>query len=148
MTGRECRVRTDRWRAVVRWAFGVVVVLTVTTASQKETLAIGDIGPITSTLYVRRESDKKILLTDLAAPVPLLRSPETQLAVIEDTADRRTIIRSHLDQVEVGLARQFQRLRGRHDAELLPVGADQAHGADADLFIDPLIAVDCQCPFK
>ena len=43
------------------------VVLTVTAGSQKETVAIGDIGPITSTLYVRRDSDKKILLTDLAA---------------------------------------------------------------------------------
>jgi hypothetical protein len=43
------------------------VVLTVTAGSRKETVSIGDSGPISSTLYAMRDSDKKVLLTDLAA---------------------------------------------------------------------------------
>ncbi|MGH7232797.1 MAG: DUF4340 domain-containing protein, partial [Nitrospiraceae bacterium] len=42
------------------------VVLTVTTDSGRETLSLGDSGPISSTLYAMRASDRKILLTDLA----------------------------------------------------------------------------------
>jgi hypothetical protein len=43
------------------------VTVTITAGSRKERIAIGDIGPISSTLYVMRDSDKKVLLTDLAA---------------------------------------------------------------------------------
>jgi hypothetical protein len=42
------------------------VVLTVATANGQETLSLGDSGPISSTLYAMRASDRKILLTDLA----------------------------------------------------------------------------------
>ncbi len=42
------------------------VVVTVTTASRRETLSLGDSGPITSTLYALRGSDRTILLTTLA----------------------------------------------------------------------------------
>jgi hypothetical protein len=41
-------------------------VLTVTAGSRKETLSLGDSGPISSTLYAMRASDPKILLTTLA----------------------------------------------------------------------------------
>lgn len=41
-------------------------VLTVTTGQRQETLSIGDNGPISSTLYAMRASDKKVLLTNLA----------------------------------------------------------------------------------
>src|SRR5262249_46399595 len=37
------------------------------------------------------------------------------------------------------LAGQFHGLGGGHDAELFAVGADQAHGTDADLLVDPLV---------
>lgn len=40
--------------------------LTLTADSQQETVSIGDSGPISSTLYAMRASDKKILLTDLS----------------------------------------------------------------------------------
>lgn len=40
--------------------------LTLTAGSQHETVSIGDSGPISSTLYAMRASDKKILLTDLS----------------------------------------------------------------------------------
>lgn len=43
------------------------VVLVLTAGSRREALSLGDIGPISSTLYAMRESDRKILLTDLAA---------------------------------------------------------------------------------
>lgn len=42
------------------------VVLTITADSQSETLSLGDSGPITSTLYALRGSDRNVLLTDLA----------------------------------------------------------------------------------
>ncbi len=41
------------------------MVLTVTTDTGQETLSLGDSGPISSTLYAMRGSDRKILLTDL-----------------------------------------------------------------------------------
>ena len=42
------------------------VVLTVAAGLRRETLSLGDSGPISSTLYAMRASDRKILLTDLA----------------------------------------------------------------------------------
>ncbi len=42
-------------------------VVTVEAGDKKETFSIGDGGPISSTLYVLRGSDKHVLLTDLAA---------------------------------------------------------------------------------
>jgi len=50
------------------------VVLTVAADGKHETLAIGDPGPISSTLYAMRDSDKKILLTNLAAKDVLNKS--------------------------------------------------------------------------
>src|SRR5262249_1123150 len=62
-----------------------------------------------------------------------------ELAVVHDLADRRPLLGGHLDQVELCLAGHLQGLRGRDDAELFAVGADQPHGADADLLVDPLV---------
>ncbi len=42
------------------------VTITVTTEDDAETLALGDTGPLSSTLYAQRESDGNILLTTLA----------------------------------------------------------------------------------
>jgi hypothetical protein len=41
-------------------------VVTVSAGTQKETIFVGDAGPLSSTLYVLRESDQSVLLTDLA----------------------------------------------------------------------------------
>src|SRR5262249_30845892 len=70
------------------------------------------------------------------ALLALLRILETQLAVVEDAADRRPLIRRHLDQVEVGLPGTLQGLCGRHDVQLFPIGANQAYGGDANLLVD------------
>ncbi len=42
------------------------VVIAVKTDTQEETLSIGDLGPISSTLYAMRGTDKRVLLTNLA----------------------------------------------------------------------------------
>ena len=43
-----------------------VTTITVAAGAARETFSIGDSGPLTSTLYVLRESDRKVLLTTLA----------------------------------------------------------------------------------
>ena len=43
-----------------------VTTITVATGAARETFSIGDSGPLSSTLYVLRESDRKVLLTNLA----------------------------------------------------------------------------------
>jgi hypothetical protein len=43
-----------------------VTTVTITAGAAKETLSIGDSGPLSSTLYVLRESDHALLLTDMA----------------------------------------------------------------------------------
>jgi hypothetical protein len=43
-----------------------VTTITVIAGAARETFSIGDSGPLTSTLYVLRESDRKVLLTNLA----------------------------------------------------------------------------------
>lgn len=42
-----------------------VTTITVAAGAARETFSIGDSGPLTSTLYVLRESDRKVLLTNL-----------------------------------------------------------------------------------
>jgi hypothetical protein len=43
-----------------------VTTVTVAAGAARETFSIGDSGPLSSTLYVLRESDRKVLLTNLA----------------------------------------------------------------------------------
>jgi hypothetical protein len=43
-----------------------VTTLTITAGAQQETIAIGDSGPLSNTLYVLRASDQRVLLTTLA----------------------------------------------------------------------------------
>ncbi|MDE3242216.1 MAG: DUF4340 domain-containing protein [Nitrospirota bacterium] len=68
-------------------------VLTVTAGSRTETLSIGDSGPISSTLYAMRASDRKVVLTSLAPKDVLnktlltLRKKEV-LRVAQDAVDR------------------------------------------------------------
>src|ERR687885_695271 len=63
-----------------------------------------------------------------------------ELAEVHELADRGAGQRGDLDQVEVGLLRQLQRLLDADDADLLPVGADQPHLGDADAVVDPGLA--------
>lgn len=62
--------RTVEESATTLGPFGLekpAAIVTVEGGEKKETFAIGDTGPISSTLYVLRNSDRHVLLTDLAA---------------------------------------------------------------------------------
>jgi Domain of unknown function (DUF4340) len=67
VTGKVMRVIEDAASALA--PFGLdhpITVVTVSTGTKQDTFSIGDSGPLSSTLYVFRESDRKVLLTDLA----------------------------------------------------------------------------------
>ncbi len=67
VTGRVTRSVAERSAGLT--PFGLeqpVATVTVTAGAQQDTLAIGDSGPLSNTLYVLRGSDGKVLLTDLA----------------------------------------------------------------------------------
>jgi hypothetical protein len=67
VTGRVTRSVAERSAGLA--PFGLeqpVTTVTVTAGEQQDTLAIGDSGPLSNTLYVLRGSDGKVLLTDLA----------------------------------------------------------------------------------
>jgi hypothetical protein len=67
MTGSVQRIVDDNPNALE--PFGLdnpITVVTVKGGATQETFLIGDSGPLSSTLYVLRRSDNKILLTDLA----------------------------------------------------------------------------------
>ncbi len=67
VTGKVARVVEDK--AVALAPFGLespVTIVTVSAGEKQETFSIGDSGPLSSTLYVLRGSDNKVLLTDLA----------------------------------------------------------------------------------
>jgi len=68
VTGKVTRVVEEQSAALA--AFGLehpVTIITVTAGAQQDTFSVGDSGPLTSTLYVLRASDQKVLLTDLTA---------------------------------------------------------------------------------
>jgi hypothetical protein len=67
VTGTVTRIFDEQATALA--PFGLdqpVTTLTVTAGAQQESLAIGDSGPLSNTLYVFRASDKRVLLTTLA----------------------------------------------------------------------------------
>jgi Domain of unknown function (DUF4340) len=67
VTGRVKRVVEERGGSIE--AFGLnrpSTEISLSAGSQTERVAIGDSGPLSSTLYVLRWSDQKVLLTDLA----------------------------------------------------------------------------------
>ncbi|MDH4187803.1 MAG: DUF4340 domain-containing protein, partial [Nitrospira sp.] len=67
ITGAVSRVVEDHPASLT--PFGLddpITTITVTAGPAQETFAIGNSGPLSSTLYVLRESDRKVLLTNLA----------------------------------------------------------------------------------
>ena len=67
VTGTVTRVVEDHPTSLA--PFGLddpITTITVVAGSARETFSIGDSGPLSSTLYVLRESDRKVLLTNLA----------------------------------------------------------------------------------
>ena len=78
----------------------------------------------------------------LAGLAGLLRRLVLELAVVHELADRRAGHRGDLDEVEVCLLRQPQRVADGDDADLLTVRTDQAHLVDADPVVDPGLSAD------
>lgn len=67
VTGTVTRTLDEQATALA--SFGLdqpVTTLTITAGAQRETIAIGDSGPLSNTLYVLRASDQRVLLTTLA----------------------------------------------------------------------------------
>src|SRR5579875_2664278 len=71
-----------------------------------------------------------------------LRLVELELAVVHDPAHRRGRHRRHLDEVEVHLAGDGDRLRKQLDPELLAVGVDEANLTGPDAFVHPRLVGD------
>jgi hypothetical protein len=67
VTGTVTRVIEEGAAALA--SFGLehpLTTITITAGTGKETIAIGESGPLSNTLYVLRQSDRKVLLTNLA----------------------------------------------------------------------------------
>lgn len=91
-----------------------VTTVTITAPSGQETLSIGDSGPLSSTLYVLRESDHALLLTDLAAKdfvnktlmtfrrKDILRMAQSEIERIRLAYPTTEIVLYHLDEKPKG----------------------------------------------
>ena len=66
ITGKVARVVEDTPSSLTPFGLDApATVVTIAAGEQEERIAIGDSGPLSSTLYVLRGSDQKVLLTDL-----------------------------------------------------------------------------------
>jgi hypothetical protein len=63
-----------------------------------------------------------------------------ELAEVHELGDGRLGHRGHLDEVEVRLSGQTERVLDAHDADLLAVRADQTHLRDPDALVDARFA--------
>src|SRR5512146_2912489 len=91
-----------------------VTTVTIMAGTDHETLSIGDSGPLSSTLYVLRESDHALLLTDLAAKdfvnktlmtfrrKDILRVARSEIERIRLTYPTTEIVLYHLDEKPKG----------------------------------------------
>ena len=59
-----------------------------------------------------------------------------EAAVVEELADGRHRVGRDLDQVEILLSCHFERLHGRHDAELRPIFVDESNFRNSNRAID------------
>ena len=67
VTGAVTRIVEDRPANLTPYGLDdPITTITILAGAERETLSIGDSGPLSSTLYVLRESDRKVLLTNLA----------------------------------------------------------------------------------
>jgi len=67
VTGAVTRIVEDRPTNLTPYGLDdPITTITIMADGAQETLSIGDSGPLSSTLYVLRESDRKVLLTNLA----------------------------------------------------------------------------------
>ena len=77
--------------------------------------------------------DDRLLLARVLRPAALL---VLELAEVHDPADGRSRLRSHFDQVQLPLLSDPECLGDRENAELLPLGRDDAYLSNTDPLVD------------
>ena len=65
-----------------------------------------------------------------------------ELPVVHELDDRRAGVRGDLDEIEIDLLGQAQRLGDRDDADLLPFGSDKSDLGNADPVVDAWLDAD------
>src|SRR4051794_21922302 len=105
----------------------------------EEALDVRSLGGVVVLGDLRPELDlaDRDLLLVLACLLGLLGQLVLVLGVVQDATDRGTRLRGHLDEVEVALLGDGERLLGRHDPDLLALLVDEPHLRDADALVDP-----------
>jgi hypothetical protein len=111
--------------------------LTIVAGDRRETLSIGDIGPLTSTLYALRESNRHVLLTDLPAKILLTRTMTSLrckdvLRVAQDQVER---LRLSNPKTEVLLERADEKDKKRWQVRF-PIEAKADQPAVRNLLIN------------
>ena len=111
-------------------------------AGLEEALDVALLGAVVVRVDLRTELD---LLDDrvdlvLACFPGLERGFVLELAEVHELGDRGPGHGGHLDQVEVRLRSQSQRVFDADDPDLFAVGADQAHFRDPDALVDARLA--------
>jgi hypothetical protein len=115
VTGKVMRVIEDTGPALA--PFGLdhpLTVISVSTGPKQDTFSIGDSGPLSSTLYVLRQSDGKVLLTDMAPKdfvnkslltfrrKDILRFSQNEVERVRLTYPSTEIVLYHVDQKPKG----------------------------------------------
>ena len=72
----------------------------------------------------------------------------TELAVVDDATYRRLRIGRNLNQVKIGILRDFESILTRHNAKLFPMLADQTNLLVSDLLVNQVIANGLTPPKK
>src|SRR5699024_3080012 len=70
-----------------------------------------------------------------------------EFTVIHNTANRRFGIRTDLNQIQIGLFSQLQRLLDRYNSRLLTILVDQTDFLHTYFFIHTIRAIICRCFF-
>src|SRR5665647_918702 len=111
-------------------------------AGLEEPLDVALLGGVVMRVDLRAELDLLDDRVDLVlAGFPLLDGCLVlELAEVHELGDRRFCHRGYLDQVEVRLSGQSQRILDAHDADLFTIGANQPHFRDPETVVDTRFA--------
>ena len=111
-------------------------------AGLEEPLDVALLGAVVVRVDLRPELDLLDDRVDLVlAGFPRLHGGFVlELAEVHELGDGGLGHRGHLDQVEVGLGGQTQRVLDADDADLLTIGANQPHFRDPDAVVDARLA--------
>jgi hypothetical protein len=83
----------------------------------------------------------EFLLVNLLGLVAFTGLLVAKLAIVQKFADGGPLVRSHFYKVETGFPSQVLRLCRRHDAELFPLGANEANRTDPNLVVAPQASI-------